>query len=111
MIQPTQMTFTSVAALELYLKQCNLFEDFRNIFIADDGLRPFRVRVFGVVYFDIDGEKPKKCYDSSINAIDKKSLHSGKFFIEVDSKTVLKRKFVSNELKHKSVVHEYRMSQ
>ena len=112
MIQPTQMTFTSVAALELYLKQCNLFEGFeKDFFMADDGLRPFRIRVLGVVYFDIDGEKPKKCYDISINALDKKSLHSGKFFMEVDSKTVLKREFVSNELKHKSVVHEYRMSQ
>ena len=56
--------------------------------MADDELRPFRVRVLGVVVFNLEGEKPKTCYDISINPLDKKSLHAGKIFMDVASKIV-----------------------
>lgn len=110
-LKPDALTFSSIAALELYLSQCDLFEGFEKDFLmADDTLRPFRVRVLGIIYFHPEKENSSKCFDISINPLDRKSLHGGKIFMEVASRAVLKREFVTNETKHKSILHEYRIS-
>ncbi|MBL6647257.1 MAG: hypothetical protein ISP68_04800 [Flavobacteriaceae bacterium] len=106
-LAPNALTFTSVPAIALYLINSNIDIGFeKHVYIAEnDALRPFAIRVLDMI--NIRKNPSIWVYDISINSLDKNSLYSGKIYLTVHTKRIVKIEYVANDFKHKSVLNEY----
>lgn len=109
--------FTSVAAVELYLLSVDISTNYvEDIHIADKELRPFRIKMLGEVYFDLNNNFGKvRCYDLALYALDESSVFNSKLYLGTNGEGFMKKESVVNELsngkRHRSVYNEYRTNE